>query len=142
MDLLYWHWLLLGLGLLCAEMLLTTEFVLLWMGVSAIVVGLLTMLLPLNWQTELVLFGVLSIVSYFTYRKFRPTIENDKPTLNRRGHSYVGRVFTLSAPIVNGIGKVHVDDSQWRVSGQDTPAGNSVRVVEVDGTTLKVERAD
>lgn len=142
MDLLYWHWLVLGLALLCAEMLIASEFVLLWMGVSAVVVGLLTWLLPLNWQAELVLFGVLSIVSYFTYRKFRPTIENDKPTLNRRGHSYVGRTFTLSAPIVNGIGKVHVDDSQWRVSGVDTPAGHSVRVVEVDGTTLKVVRTD
>ncbi len=142
MDLLYWHWLVLGLGLLCAEMLITTEFVLLWMGVSAIVVGLLTMLLPLNWQTELVLFGVLSVVSYFTYRKLRPTIESDKPNLNRRGHSYIGRVFSLSEPIVNGVGKVHVDDSQWRVSGPDTAVGNRVRVIEVDGTTLKVERAD
>lgn len=142
MDLLYWHWLLLGLALLCAEMLIASEFVLLWMGVSAIVVGLLTMLLPLNWQTELVLFGVLSIVSYFTYRKFRPTIVNDKPTLNRRGHSYVGRVFSLSEPIVNGIGKVHVDDSQWRVAGPDMPMGHSVRVIEVDGATLKVEQAD
>ncbi|MES2489972.1 MAG: NfeD family protein [Pseudomonadota bacterium] len=142
MDLLYWHWLVLGLGLLCAEMLIASEFVLLWMGVSAVVVGLLTMLLPLNWQIELVLFGVLSIVSYFTYRKFRPTIENDKPTLNRRGHSYIGRVFELSEGIVNGVGKVHVDDSQWRVSGPDMPIGHSVRVIEVDGTTLKVVQAD
>ncbi|WP_240783563.1 NfeD family protein [Stenotrophobium rhamnosiphilum] len=142
MDLLYWHWLVLGLGLLCAEMLIASEFVLLWMGVSAVVVGLLTMLLPLNWQIELVLFGVLSIVSYFTYRKFRPTIENDKPTLNRRGHSYIGRVFELSEAIVNGMGKVHVDDSQWRVSGPDTAAGSRVRVIEVDGTTFKVELAE
>lgn len=142
MDLLYWHWLVLGLVLLSAEMLIASEFVLLWMGVSAIVVGLLTMLLPLNWQIELVLFGVLSIVSYFTYRKFRPNIENDKPTLNRRGLSYVGRVFALSEPIVNGIGKVHVDDSQWRVSGPDADVGRRVRVIEVDGPTFKVELAD
>ncbi len=142
MDLLYWHWLVLGLGLLCLEMLITTEFVLLWMGVSAIAVGLLTLMLPLNWQTELVLFGVFSVVSYFVYRKYRPTIESDKPTLNRRGHSYVGRVFSLSEPIVNGIGKVHVDDSQWRVSGPDTEVGQRVRVIEVDGTTLKVEQVN
>ena len=140
MDMLYWHWWVIGLGLLSLEMLLPTEYVLVWMGVSAIVTGLLAWLLPLNWQIELVLFGVLSIVSYFAYRKLRPTIESDKPTLNRRGHSYVGRVFTLTEPIVNGIGKVHVDDSQWRISGPDTPAGSSVRVIEADGTTLKVEQ--
>lgn len=142
MNLLYWHWWVIGLALLSLEMLLPTEYVLVWMGFSAIVTGVLAWVLPLNWQIELVLFGVLSIVSYFTYRRLRPTIESDKPTLNRRGHSYVGRVFTLTEPIINGIGKVHVDDSQWRVSGPDTPAGSRVRVIEADGTTLKVERAD
>ena len=142
MDLLYWHWLVLGFVLLCAEMLITTEFVLLWMGISAIAVGGLTWLLPLNWQTELVLFGLLSIISYFTYRRLRPTIESDQPTLNRRGQSYVGRVFTLNQPIVNGVGIVHVDDSQWRVAGPDAPTGQRVRVTAVDGTILKVEQAD
>jgi membrane protein implicated in regulation of membrane protease activity len=142
MQILYWHWWVIGLGLLSLEMLLPTEFVLVWMGVSAIVTGLLAWLLPLNWQIELVLFGVLSIVSYFGYRKLRPTIDSDKPTLNRRGHSYVGRTFTLRDPIVNGIGKVHVDDSQWRVSGADAPAGSRVRVTAADGITLKVEQTD
>lgn len=140
MELLYWHWWVIGLGLLCLEMLLPTEFVLVWAGVSALITGVLAWLLPLNWQIELVLFGVLSMVSYFGYRKLRPTIESDKPTLNRRGHSYVGRVFTLQDAIVNGIGKVHVDDSQWRVSGPDVPAGSRVRVTAVDGTTLIVEQ--
>jgi membrane protein implicated in regulation of membrane protease activity len=141
MNILYWHWWVIGLGLLSLEMLLPTEYVLVWMGISGIVTGLLAWLLPLNAQTELVLFGVLSIVSYFTYRRLRPSIDSDKPTLNRRGQSYVGRVFTLDEPIVNGIGKVHVDDSQWRISGLDTPAGAQVRVIAADGTTLKVEQA-
>ena len=45
-----------------------------------------------------------------------------------------------SAPIVNGVGKLHVDDSQWRISGADVPAGTQVRVVAADGSTLRVER--
>lgn len=142
MELLYWHWLALGLVMLSAEMVLPTEFVLLWMGVSAIITGLATLILPLNWQIEFVLFGTLSVVSYFGYRKFRPNIVSDKPTLNRRGHSYIGRSFTLGHPIENGIGRLHVDDSQWRISGPDAPAGSQVRVTDVDGTTLKVEKLD
>lgn len=142
MDILYWHWWVAGLALLSLEMVLPTEFVLLWMGVSALVTGAAAWLLPLNWQVEFLLFGVLSIVSYFTYRKLHPHIVSDKPTLNRRGASYVGRNFTLAAPIVNGIGKVHVDDSQWRIAGPDLPAGAQVRVTAADGTTLRVERAD
>ena len=142
MQILYWHWWIIGLGLLSLEMLLPTEFVLVWMGVSAIVTGFLAWVLPLNWQIELILFGVLSVVSYFGYRKLRPIIESDKPTLNRRGHSYVGRRFTLRDPIVNGIGTLHVDDSQWRISGPDLAAGSQVRVCEADGVMLTVERAD
>lgn len=139
MDLVYWHWLVFGLVLLSVEMILPTGFVLLWMGASAIVTGVLSWFLPLNWQIEMVLFGVLSIVSYFIYRKFKPAVVSDKPTLNRRGQSYVGRVFTLDSPIINGDGKLRVDDSQWRIAGPELPAGSRVKVVEADGSTLKVE---
>ena len=38
-----------------------------------------------------------------------------------------------------GEGRVRVDDSFWRVTGPDAPAGASVRVVRVEGTTLVVE---
>jgi membrane protein implicated in regulation of membrane protease activity len=141
-EILYWHWWVLGFGLLLLEMFLPTGFVLIWIGTGALVVGVLAWLIPgLGWQSEMMLFGVLSIASFFAWRKFRPTAPpSDEPTLNRRGHSYVGRTFTLGSPIVNGVGMLHVDDSQWRISGADTPAGSQVRVVDVDGSTLRVER--
>jgi membrane protein implicated in regulation of membrane protease activity len=82
------------------------------------------------------------VVTVLAYRRFRaPPAETDQPTLNRRGASYVNRNFTLTEPIVNGVGKLRVDDSQWRISGPDVAAGTQVRVVAVDGTTLQVERA-
>jgi membrane protein implicated in regulation of membrane protease activity len=59
--------------------------------------------------------------------------------LNRRAEQYVGRVFTLSEPIVNGTGKIRVDDSSWKVSGADCDANTKVKVISVDGTVLKVE---
>jgi hypothetical protein len=40
-------------------------------------------------------------------------VESDQPKLNRRGEQYVGRTFTLEEPIVNGHGKIRVDDSTW-----------------------------
>jgi len=142
-DVLYWHWWVLGLLLLVAEMLLPTGFFLIWIGAAAILVGAVSWLVPaLSWEVEMVMFGVLSVASFFTWKRLRPVnLDSDQPTLNRRGHSYVGRTFTLTAPIVNGVGKLHVDDSQWRVSGADAEAGAQVRVVAVDGATLKVERA-
>lgn len=142
MEILYWHWWILGLVLLVAEMLLPTGFFLIWIGAAAILVGAVSWLVPaLGWEVEMILFGVLSVASFFVWRRFRPALaDSDQPALNRRGHSYVGRTFTLTAPIVNGIGKLHVDDSQWRISGPDVEAGAQVRVVAADGSTLRVER--
>jgi membrane protein implicated in regulation of membrane protease activity len=143
MDILYWHWLALGFALLILEMLLPTGFVLLWVGVAAVVVGAVTWLVPgLGWALEFTLWGVLSVVSILLWRRLRkPPAPSDRPLLNRRGDSYVGRTFTLTEPLVNGIGKLRVDDSQWRISGPDAPAGSQVRVVAADGATLRVERA-
>ncbi|PPE74956.1 hypothetical protein C3942_04580 [Solimonas fluminis] len=142
MDVLYWHWWVLGLVLLVAEMLLPTGFVLLWIGASAIIVGALSWVLPLNWELELVLFAALSLASFLVWKKFRPPAqESDQPMLNRRGQSYIGRNFTLKDPIVNGVGKLRVDDSQWRITGPDVPAGTQVRVTRADGATLHVEPA-
>ncbi len=140
----YWHWLALGFGLLVLEMLLPTEFILLWVGVAAVVVGALSWLFPgIGWRVEFILWGVLSVAAVLAWRKYRPlSFESERPTLNRRGASYVGRVFTLSEPMRNGIGKLRVDDSQWRISGPDAPAGTQVRVVAAEGATLRVEKVN
>jgi membrane protein implicated in regulation of membrane protease activity len=137
---LYWHWLVLGLALLTLEMFTPSGFVLLWMGVSALIVGAVASVLP--GAAELVLFSVLSIATIVLFKRFRPApAPSDAPTLNRRGESYVGRVFTLGDPIINGVGKLRVDDSQWRITGPDLPPGSQVKVVRADGATLQVERA-
>jgi len=71
----------------------------------------------------------------------RYPIRTDEPRLNRRGEQYIGRVFTLEEPIVNRHGKIRVDDSTWKIEGDDCRPGTNVRVVGVDGVVLKVERA-
>jgi len=103
---------------------------------------LLLWLFPgLDWKLQMLIFAVLAIVSVLLYKQYtrnRPQT-TDSPDLNRRGERYIGRVFTIEEPIVNGVGKIKVDDSTWRVNGPDQPAGTTVIVVAVDGSTLKVE---
>jgi len=48
-------------------------------------------------------------------------------------------IFTLDKPIVDGTGAVRIDDTIWRVSGPDCPAGSRVRVAGADGANLRVE---
>jgi membrane protein implicated in regulation of membrane protease activity len=63
----------------------------------------------------------------------------DQPFLNRRAEAFVGRVFTLEKPIVDGSGTIPIDDTVWRITGADVPAGCRVKVVRVEGTALHVE---
>jgi membrane protein implicated in regulation of membrane protease activity len=140
----YWHWWILALALIIAETVLPGSF-LLWMGVSALVLGLLAWLAPgMGWETQVMLFAVLSLVSIVGWRMWQrrhPDV-SDQPTLNRRGEQYIGRVFVLETPIENGFGKVRVGDSLWRVKGADAPAGMRVKVADVDGVVLVVEPSD
>ena len=46
---------------------------------------------------------------------------------------YIGRVVVLDQPIVNGFGEVEIDGHRWRVRGVDTPAGQEVEIVAIDG---------
>jgi len=135
----YWNWWLLGVVLMAIEAI-APGFFFLWMGVAALLVGLLLTLLPMAWTWQVMLFAVLSVGSIVAWRlrlRRHPTQTQDS-LLNRRGHQYVGRVFTLEAPVVNGYGKVRVNDSTWKVAvDQDCPAGVKLRIVDADGVILK-----
>ena len=138
----FWHWWIFAIVLLVIESFLPGQ-IFLWMGLSAGVVGLVLLAFAdFDWEFQLLLFAVLSvasIVAWRVYHRAHPT-KTDKPTLNRRGEQYVGRQYTLEDPIVNRKGKLHVDDTVWRIQGEDLPAGTTVTVVDAEGVFLKVEK--
>ena len=142
-QLTYWHWFILAAILIILEVFAPGAFML-WIGIAAGVVGTVLYFVPgMTWEYQFILFSLAavgSIVAWRSYRAKHPVV-TDEPTLNRRGAQYVGRVFTLDAPIVNGIGKIRVDDSTWKIEGADCPAGTKVKVVGIENTVLKVEMA-
>ncbi len=138
----FWHWWVVATAILLLETVSGT-FYLLWISFAAAIVGLVLWLVPsLGGEVQLMLFAALSMISvvgWHRWRAKRPAPVTDQPALNRRGQQYIGRQFTLEAAIVNGEGKLRVDDTSWRVNGPDIPAGRTVRVVRADGATLIVE---
>lgn len=136
----FWHWWVIGFALLIAEVMLPGTFCL-WLGLSAFVTGIAAWAVPtLHWQTEVVIFAVLSFVAVAAWFRFRPLAKADVDNgLNQRGRNYLGKVYELVEPIQNGFGKARVEDTVWRVAGPDLPSGSSVRVTAVDGATLRVE---
>ena len=137
----YWHWWVLGFLLLVMEILTPGTFFM-WIGFSAFITGIAAWLVPgLSWSAEIVLFAVLAIAAVILWLKFRPLTRKDAEDngLNQRGRHAIGREMTLVSDIDNGIGQGRLDDTVWRVSGPRLPSGSLVRVVGVDGATLKVE---
>jgi membrane protein implicated in regulation of membrane protease activity len=143
-DIAYWHWLVFGIALVILEVFMPGTFFL-WMGVAALVTGGLLYLAPmLAWEWQLLLFALLSATTIVVWRYWitRHPAATDQPTLNRRGEQYIGRVFVLQTRIENGVGRIRVDDTLWKVHGPDTAAGARVRVVGVEGIVLEVEAVD
>ncbi len=144
MDLLnnldYWHWFILAVVLVTLEVFSPGVFFI-WMGLAAGVVGVILLAVPdLGWQYQLLIFAAFSVTDILVARLIlqRHPIKTDQPNLNRRGEQYRGRIFTLEEPIVNGEGKIRVDDSTWKIRGTDCPAGTQVKVTGVDGVVLQI----
>lgn len=137
----YWHWWVLAVLLIILEVISPAIFFL-WMGIAAAVVGLLVLIVPgMAWELQVVLFAAFSVASVVLGRRYlsKYPIKSDQPQLNRRGEQYIGRTFTLEEPIVNGQGKIRVDDSTWKIMGEDCPEGTKVEIIGVDGVVLKVK---
>ncbi|MEA2963828.1 MAG: inner membrane protein [Alphaproteobacteria bacterium] len=135
-----WSWFVLAAILFVLELLAPGSFML-WLGLSAILVGAISTVVVWSWQSQLIAFAVFALAAFPVWRRFaRKSPQPDhRPFLNRRTEGYVGRVFTLETPIVDGIGTVRIDDTVWRVSGPDSPAGSRVKVARADGANLMVE---
>jgi len=137
----YWDWFIAGLALVILE-IFAPGAVFMWLGIAAGAVGVFVFVIPeLSWKWQFALFAVLSVVSIVVSRRYmkRRPVDTDHPGLNRRGAQYVGRNFVLDEAIVDGQGRMRVDDGAWRVEGPDLPAGARVRVAAVTGAILRVE---
>ncbi|MET1412784.1 NfeD family protein [Roseibium sp. HPY-6] len=138
-----WTWFVMGLLLLGLEVVAPGS-ILLWFGLSALVVGVIALVFDPGWQVLVSLFLVLSIVSLLIGRRMMLKLasETGDPGLNQRGSRYIGREFTLQKPLREGAGNLSIDDTIWRITGPDLPAGTKVRVDSIDGVRLVVSPAD
>ena len=143
-----WNWFIAAGVLLILEILLPGTFML-WLGLAALLVGLISLspwpfslVVDWSWQLQCAAFAAFALASIPLWRRLAKQVDRptDQPFLNRRAEALVGRMFTLEKPIIGGVGAISVDDTVWRVRGDDVPAGSRVKVTRVDGVTIYVER--
>lgn len=136
-----WHWLSLGIVLLVLDVLGAAGF-LLGLGLGAIVVAAVLALLPnLDWQWQLVLFAVFSVLFTWLYwSRFRAVNEaTDQPKLNDRTANLIGSSAELLDDSVGGRGQVQIADALWTVASEgDLPKGTLVEIIAAEGMVLQV----
>ncbi len=137
----FWHWIALGLVLLLLELLGAAGY-LLWLGISAVLVGLLMIALPLSWTLQWVAFAVFSLFTTWLWWRYQHQrdIQNDKTnTLNQRGAQMIGQECVLDHAIVAGNDRMRLGDTTWSIiSSRDLPAGTRVKIVSINGIVLTV----
>ena len=136
-----WFWLSAGVLMAAAE-IVAPGFFLMWLGIAAIITGVVAWVMPdLGVPAQVGLFAVLSVIAVYAARKWLVDnpITSDDPLLNDRGGRLTGEVVTVIEAIENGRGRVKVGDSEWIARGADAAAGAKVRVTGAQGAELLVE---
>lgn len=135
-----WTWWVIAGLLLLAELMIPGVFFM-WLAIAAAVVGAIDIFADLSWQIEIAIFAVLSVLIVAFVRPRLKKDEGNNSNLNQRMYDYVGRSYVLHEPIVDGRGKIRIDDTLWVVTGADRGKGEWVKVTAVDGSRLIVEPA-
>ena len=140
----WWAWLVLGIGLLGVEMfVIDAQFYLVFIGLSAAVVGLLGLAgvhLP-NW-TQWLVFSALAIVAMLAFRRrLYEMVRNRSGRVDER--LTVGDRVVVPARLEPGqSGRVDYRGTSWtarNTGSEPIEAGREAVISAVDGLTLHVK---
>ena len=147
MQVLWWQWVLLGMGLMMLEIFLAS-FIALWFGLGALVVGLIAWFFPnmgVSWEVCLWIFASGSFVLLW-FKVFKPNmVDKTKAGISRDAAlGEVGQV--VKAPHGDGRGGVRftmpvLGEDEWDfICVEEVAEGDKVLIKDFSGNTLIVSR--
>ena len=139
----WWGWMIIGAILLAAELFaVDAQFYLVFLGLSAALVGLASLFgLAMPEWAQWMAFALLSLISFFTFRKslyekIRGGAVGFRETLS-------GNTLNVDTDLPAGAeARIEFRGTKWNVKnvGSDTiDSGSRARIVRADGLTLHVE---
>ena len=147
MELAWWHWMVLGLGLGLLELVVPAFFVI-WFGLGALLVGVALLVVPdMTFSAQILLWTAASVA--MTVLWFRVLRKDAGKTRSGQADEALGEIGVL----VRAVEPLGVESArgevrfQKPVMGSDVwpcladeaiAAGERVRVLAVDGQLLKV----
>lgn len=144
MQFLWWHWVVLGIVLMLLE-LAVPAFFLIWFGAAAVILGGVLLVLPslsLAWQ--IAAWIVCSLVFIWLWFKvFKSGMHKTRAGMSKGAMvGEIGLVIRDMRPFEKGqirFQKPVQGDEVWEAaSDEEIRVGERVRVLDVEGNTLKV----
>lgn len=138
----HWHWLAFGLALLAIELLGTAGYFL-WLGLSALIVGVLLTLVPISWQLQWVAFAAFALITTWLWwrRQFKADKKSDaQRDLNQKHKQLIGQIVRLEEDFPAGKGRIRVGDTTWSAQAElDISSGQQVKITAVNGIILTIK---
>jgi membrane protein implicated in regulation of membrane protease activity len=147
-NILYWHWIVFGLLLIAFE-LFAPIFVMLWLGIAAVIVGIVDALLPLSFSVDLVFWAVLSAMFLLSWHKFISPKMTYQTLAGLSKEAIVGQTgMVIFFNTEEGRGRLKfpapiVGNDEWEFI-HDGPLenGDKVKVTDISGNSLFVRSAN
>jgi membrane protein implicated in regulation of membrane protease activity len=135
-----WQWMAIALIAVTLAGTLRSS-VLMWVSIAA------TVLSGVTWydhtipvMPQIMIFGLITLAGivitdfFIKPRSHVEEHEENNAVIQAADPSeIIDRTFVLSEPIVHGVGKIEINGTVWRLRGEDAGAGDSIRVLAVDG---------
>lgn len=143
----FWYWIVLGLLLIGLEMVVPTFF-LLWIGVSATLVGILSALTHLSFTAQLGLWGGLSILQLLAWFKWIQPKLKDKTQSGMTREAVIGiEGLVLSFNNDTQQGRIRftvpiAGNDEWHIRSNDVlEKGDRAQVIDFSGNDLLVKKS-
>lgn len=143
-NVLYWHWIVFGLLLITVE-LFAPVFVMLWLGAAGILVGVLSLLFPIGFSAQLILWAVLSTSFLLAWHKFISPKITTQTLAGLSKEAMIGQIgMVISYSEQQGRGRLKfpapvVGNDEWEFIYSGTlQNGDKVQVIDISGNSLMV----
>lgn len=140
-ELLWWHWIAFGLFLVTSEIFIGT-FMMLGLGVAAMLVGAIDKLFNTSIEFELFLWIMLSLLSLFLWFKYLKNPNVESSGQSNYSLDTLGVVTKSISP--NGRGEVKFDtpvlgNTTWFATAKESITENErIKIVQVKGQLIEV----
>ena len=146
-ELLYWHWIVLGIALMLIEIFVGSFFIF-WFGAAAAAVGLALLIAPnLGVVAQLLLWCALSTGFAIAWFKYLKPLSKDRTKAGLSREALIGEIGqVLSPPNGDSKGMLRfpaplLGNDEWLIISQDDlQIGDRASVIDLSGNSLIVKK--